>query len=229
MCVIIIAKNKKIKKNTFRKAWSSNSDGFGMAWREGSEIHYKKGLMTLKEAKQFYYSRNFPFPHILHFRIASVGEVCPELTHPFVLGWETALEGQTKTGVLFQNGTSSSSLEYIINIALLRGIKLPGGKWNDARALGIIVRELGVNVLPLIDPGKIAILTPTKLEVYGDFQEYRGNLFSNLYWKFDSYSLYPKYQYTENRLSYPTDDDGITKEENEWLKGIKDENKMVKD
>jgi len=194
MCVIIVAKKHKVDKSTFKKAWDSNPDGFGMAWREKGEVHYKKGMMTLKEAQNFYYSRDFALPHVLHFRIASIGEVCPELTHPFVLGWDLELEGETKKGVLFQNGTASSALHYIIDVALMKGMKIPQGKWNDARALGVLVRELGINVLNFIDPGKVVIFTPNKLNIFGDFDEINGNLFSNLYWR-NNYIHYNDYNF----------------------------------
>jgi len=193
MCVLIVAQKSRIDKSTFKKAWNSNPDGFGIAWREHNEVRYRKGIMSLKEAMKFYYSKKFPLPHVLHFRIASIGEVCPELTHPFELGWNTALEGSTKQGVVFQNGTEPDALKHIITVALIRRQKLPAGKWSDTRALGILIKELGVNVLNFLDAGKVAVFTPDKIYLHGDFEKYKGNLFSNLYWKEDYALRYKEY------------------------------------
>jgi len=221
MCVLIVAQNSKIDKKTFKKAWQENPDGFGMAWRGNGEVHYKKGIMSLKEAMQFYYSREFPLPHILHFRIASVGEVCPELTHPFELGWNTELEGHTKRGVVFQNGTDREALKHIITVALVRKRELPTGKWSDARALGILIKELGVNVLNFLDAGKVAVFTPDKLYLHGEFKEYKGNLFSNLYWQYGyNYRYTPYWQYDYNK-------DRTKQSKNNAKKDIEDDNNDI--
>src|ERR1017187_1470790 len=118
MCVIAIATKQDPNMATLYKCQSANPHGGGVAWAENGFVHYKKGL-NAEEMQELV--ANKPFPHIFHFRIASVGKVIPSLCHAFLVKRKhnCDMAGVTQNPVFFHNGTISD-WKYM---ALLAGVK----------------------------------------------------------------------------------------------------------
>ena len=110
MCVILVGGEKRPTESMVARAFHRNDHGAGIAWLEpaadgeGTEVVWKKDL-NLEEIQDLV--KTVPLPFISHFRIASIGGVRAELTHPFEVGPEANndIEGRTKLAVLFHNGT----------------------------------------------------------------------------------------------------------------------------
>lgn len=83
MCIIAVCKTRALEIDEFSDCWRSNSDGVGMAYPDGKGVWIHKGLMKMSAALEAY--RDLTLPHVIHFRSASSGSICRELTHPFII------------------------------------------------------------------------------------------------------------------------------------------------
>ena len=172
MCVIIGTIGKeKVSEKEIRQAWEGNSDGAGMAWRQGDgKIRVEKGFMKLKEFERAYEQINV-FPHVLHFRIGTSGDKCPELTHPFPCDGHTknSLEF-TADEVLFHNGIVSNWKDLLFNLApaLKKGElkKMLNEPLNDTRVIAYYVERIGKEILGLAS-GKWLHFDKDNLTMYG--------------------------------------------------------------
>ena len=167
MCVILVStETLRPTESQIAKAFRRNGDGAGMAWLEpaedgdGMEVVWKKGIEDLNELQELV--ATVPLPFITHCRIASIGKVCPELTHPFEISeWaDNALEGRSKKGVLFHNGTWHKWDDMLLTSAVRFAMPIPRGRWNDTRALAFLGHLYGPGLYELMPDQKIAIITP---------------------------------------------------------------------
>ena len=85
MCVIAACEKRPMTKDEFQNCFDSNSHGCGFAWRENGLVRMEKGFMDLESAWNFYETIKNILPHVAHFRIRTAGDVCQQLTHPFIV------------------------------------------------------------------------------------------------------------------------------------------------
>lgn len=172
MCVIMVAKKTRPTEEMVERAFGHNHDGFGIAWweraegAEGAEVVWKKGVMEVEEAKRL--CREIPLPYCAHFRMASVGGVKPELTHPFRIN-ETAsleLEGRTTESVLFHNGHWNPWADKALEAAIHSDTPIPIGNWSDTRAMAWMISLYGPGFMELLTTQKGVIMTAQKLSVF---------------------------------------------------------------
>lgn len=90
MC-IIAAKPAGVRMPTRERIdlmWKNNPHGAGLMYVKNGAVQVEKGFMTLES----FYQRLDQLDHemdltaadvVLHFRVASKGDVCPEFCHPF--------------------------------------------------------------------------------------------------------------------------------------------------
>jgi predicted glutamine amidotransferase len=212
MCVLVYTKNnRRITSKEFENCWYSNPDGFGMAWREEiagkTVIKYTKGIMTLKEAWKTYQSVKKE-QMVLHFRIATAGGVCPELTHPFIISETspTMLEYTGTSAVLFHNGSvwnwEKEAVPFILNAR--RRIT---GKMSDTRfvALKTFPLKATENRVSLLkkESGKYLLFSVDSTWRIGTFEEVNSAFFSNSSYK--DYKVVKTSTYNYNNYNY---DDG---------------------
>ena len=192
MCVIIAVGENGKRPTDLQvvKCYQRNAEGAGIAWVEdaadgsGKEVVWKKALDRDQILELV---RTVPQPFIAHFRIASVGGVHPELTHPFEIGPDAVndIEGRTKLGVLFHNGTWGRWEDMVLTSAVKFGFQLPTHKWNDSRAIAYLGWIYGPGLFEILQEQKIAVLTAAGgLEVYHaeKWKNLDGILFSNDAW-----------------------------------------------
>ena len=151
MCVIYVVGKKLPPIRELEVGFKQNSDGAGLAWWEKKKNHVRfvKGLDTLDQVMTVLENDvKGKLPLLMHFRAASQGEKCPELTHPFPVLPDAplTLEGDAPA-VLAQNGTWTSWKESIIGACLRAGVQIPGGLWSDTRAITFLVSLLGPKFL----------------------------------------------------------------------------------
>jgi len=110
---------------------------------------------------------------IIHFRWASVGGIEPLLCHPFPVTAKAALgyEGVCKS-VLFHNGTWGNWESALGVTGDL------DGPMNDSRAAAALVHHKGAKLLKRL-PGRWAVMSSKEIELFGDWQPWRGLLVSN--------------------------------------------------
>lgn len=173
MCIIIVCEKGRLKKEDAIKAAGINKDGCGVAWRQNGKVVWQKGL-ELKDL--FKFIDRLPLPYIVHFRIATVGEICRELTHPFPIDPASTVSpaGTTDGSVLFHNGTITN---YEIELfKLLREgsifIDHVQSKLSDSRAAAMISAVHGLKALDRVYGNqKFCVFSPTEITLYGDFYQ----------------------------------------------------------
>lgn len=189
MCVIICCDKRSghIKPKMLKNAEKMNSDGMGIAWinRKGL-VQWKKGLNSKQVSRLIRKEKpSLTKGYIVHARIASIGDVCPELTHPFVINQEanSSLEGMTDKPVLFHNGTWTEYEDITIKTLVKQGLKMYKGKNSDSRAMAFLSHIYGIEFLQLLKTQKIAILTKDGIRKFGGFPEVDKFSCSNDYFK----------------------------------------------
>lgn len=168
----MLCENKRPTVDMMEKAWNANDDGGGIAWIEpatdgdGNEVVWRKGL-NLKEITEL--ALVAPFPFVAHFRIASSGGVNKYLTHPFPIDNKAslALEGRTKGGVLFHNGTWATWEDACLKAVLGTGTKVPSGRWSDTRAMAWLCSIYGTGFMEFLSRQKgVALMANEDYEVF---------------------------------------------------------------
>lgn len=154
--------------------WERNKDGAGLAWRETQEdgkvlVAWEKGLMGiegLNRVKEL--AKVLPIPFIMHFRIATIGGIRANMTHPFPIDQrgQNTLTGKTDGYVLFHNGTWSEWDREGRETARSTGIPIPSGKWSDSRALAWVCSILGNGYMDFLPTQKGFALGPEGWEIY---------------------------------------------------------------
>ena len=146
-----------------------------MAWREDGKVRWFKGLEPEGLEPLF---AELSGEIVIHFRLASVGEVTPKLCHPFPVTAcaTTRLSGQSRAA-LFHNGTWSSWRETLRRMPIHHR---PDGLMSDTRVAASLVDLCGMDVLDRL-PGRWVFFDRDFTELYGDWREWRGMRASNLY------------------------------------------------
>jgi hypothetical protein len=145
----------RISDGIIEDAYNNNRDGGGMAWLDQAtkKIKWKKNL-DRKEMIAKLAELPDKTPHVVHMRIATVGGVCPELTHPFPITAESSLDEEGEAdSVLFHNGGVGHWKEYLFQAYMQTGIKVPNPPWSDTRAVAVLCHVYGPNVLSIIESG----------------------------------------------------------------------------
>lgn len=186
MCVIAVCEKKLPSLEDLQKMESANGDGAGVAWIENGLVHWRKNL----KAEEIL-DVPFTLPVAIHFRMASIGGVRPELCHPFVVSAQanTDLVGATKKAVLMHNGHWGEWRQFCRNALRKVKGKIPGGSWSDTRALAWLTHIYGPGFLEISEQ-KVALISPKGITLYGAWIIHEGYSVTNTY--FDSGSIWTK-------------------------------------
>lgn len=190
-CIIVCPKEKRPSLSVLQQVAAANPHGAGIAWRENGSIQYLK----TDDVTEIHRAANRARGEVvIHFRIASVGGVCPELRHPFPVTKRAGLcERAGAPAVLFQNGTWSDWREAVAE-AVDDGHKAPAGKMSDSRAAAWLCHTLGRHDWLKDVWSKWVYFSGTELVRYGEWREHDGMLFSNLHWCGRDSSIAPHLQ-----------------------------------
>lgn len=182
MCCILVCPTKSARPtlDVLRAVAAANPHGGGIAWRESGVVQYLKTDDVNELYRVAHEARGVV---VIHFRIASVGGVCNELRHPFPVTRRSGLGDRSSApAVLFQNGTWSGWRDALAE-AELDGHVPPVGRMSDARAAAWLCHVKGRHDwLEETGWSRWVFLSFRELELYGDWQERDGILFSNLHW-----------------------------------------------
>ena len=193
MCVIICIEDGKYpSKSTLEDAESMNCHGGSIAWldKQGRK-YYQKGIKA-KAITKIINKQLKPKgikTAIIHFRIASVGNVNKKLCHPFEITSRVDLNlsgERMTTDLLFHNGTWT---EYAEEMLVFLGkhskpMTIPYGEFSDSRVMAYLAKRMGAKKMAKLVTGwnKIAILTSDGITRYGTgWVKHKGNTCSNDY------------------------------------------------
>ena len=185
MCVIIVNISKRMTEEQVSKAFDTNDDGAGIAWREDDLVHWRKGLL-LHEIQELI--ATVPLPFVAHFRIASAGGIDPTLCHPFAIDKQASsmVEGTFKGHVLFHNGHWNPWKANLLDSTIRSNRPLPAGKWSDSRTMALLASRYGINVLDIIDE-KAVVFSTKDIEYFGGtnaWSKVDDLICSNTHWQY---------------------------------------------
>lgn len=177
MCLLICAVNSVPPEEYLTRAADQNGDGAGIAWIEGSQIRFHKGLEVDEVIS---YTGKLKLPYMIHFRAATAGGRAPGLTHPFPItkSSDLSLRG-TAPSVLGHNGHWWKWQDDLKLLLAARGHKWPMGPVSDSRAMAICTYILGPEFLNHVDE-KVAVLSPKGFRIFNQpkFTEIDGVWYS---------------------------------------------------
>jgi predicted glutamine amidotransferase len=175
MCVIIYCKDgKKPTNEILSKCWNGNSDGCGFGIRRGSKLTFRKGLMTKEDAINTIEPIKRFDELVIHFRLATAGGKCEEMTHPFnsIILNNRLLSGRADF-LFFHNGHDHRY-----------ATKAEKFGWSDSALAAIDAENDELDSFY----GKAIIMKSDKTDVLGDFSNVDGILYSNSGWSYTTYS-----------------------------------------
>lgn len=188
MCVIIHKpKNAIVSQETLTKCWSANPHGAGFMYASNGFLKVVKGLMTLDSFLQAYKEHELAEKEVvIHFRLASAGEVVPGLTHPFWVFDDGEKEQDlafVHNGHMFEydvGGLKQSDTVVFRNEMLA---KLPHDFLHNDAIVELLDSYLDGSIMVFMDNlGNVSVLGNTDSAVMLD-----GVKFSNEFWR-DEYS-----------------------------------------
>lgn len=212
MCVAFVTnKEKRVPDEWVRAAYQHNNAGAGIAYRDGEEVVWKKG-MNLEEVQEL--NETVPLPYALHFRIPTCGGPIKKLTHPFPIeeNVSLALDGRIKGSVLFHNGHWGRWKDFMLEAAARGRLKIPGDKWSDSRAMAWMAAHFGDGVLDLIDE-KICAFGANSIDIYGTGWTVRETIWcSNIHWEgaVKRYEAQTDWRNTHNPIKLADDKEEIS-------------------
>lgn len=178
-----------------------NPDGGGIAYLDKGKVVWEKGLSYI----DFLDFKFIEGPMLIHFRMATVGEPVPELTHPFPVTKGVELNTKGETDVVFAHNGHVHEWKELLLPAIDTNNPLPGGEyWSDSRAMAFLVHRYGENFLNLITGQKFATLSRNGIKRWGSWHKYDDKIWTsydpsmrNEYYDWfdneEDYALYNRY------------------------------------
>lgn len=178
MCVIAVCLDDRLTPRMIDKMWADSPHMGGVAWRAQfkgvDHVFWKKGL-SLKEMHET--AKDIPLPAVWHFRKQTVGGECAELNHPFPVTnkVEALLEGHTRGGVLFHNGTLSGWEDRMLRACVDFKIPIPDDELSDSRAIAFLTSIYGKNYMNLLPDNQRGLyFSPTELVYFQGDPKIKG-------------------------------------------------------
>lgn len=195
MCIIAICETRHLTDVEIHNCFLNNSDGAGLAFPVPSgKVHVEKGFMTEDHLLSYYHAmKELPFfPHVVHFRIATSGDISREMTHPYKMSLlsELAVSEDTECSVLFHNGVISDWKSSLVNLVTSKQIPgMPKGPMNDTRLAAIMasIPEIGDDILEVLSGKFVKVRPDGHIIRWGDFIFDNGIHFSNNGYKWVTY------------------------------------------
>jgi len=183
MCVVIHKPaGIKITSHTLERCWNVNSDGAGIMYAQNDALHIHKGMMEFDEFYKFY-SEHIDKDMLIHFRLASDGEINKGMTHPFLVFPGL---GVMHNGILNLSSTRhylslhkkfSDTYAFVLNVLS----KLPQDFLYNEGIVKLLMDAVDGSTLVFMD-------STGKINIIGNYAEtviYEGCWFSNKYWMVD--------------------------------------------
>jgi len=187
MCVIINIEDGNFPKlETLKSAEKLNSHGGSIAFLIKGKLCYQKNI-SAKKINKIINNRLIPNgvkTAIIHFRIASVGNVNARLCHPFPISKEVKTDlkvEDSKFDLLFHNGTVSNWEKMLIKSIQDNYGKIPKGELSDSRIIAFLLNRHGHGIIKDSTMNKFSILTKNGIVKYGSWVKVDKNDCSNDY------------------------------------------------
>ena len=180
MCVIVYKpKGVSIDEQNLEDCYASNPDGIGLMYQANGRVVVRKGL-TLPETTGMVASLEGDV--VLHFRLATSGDVDAANCHPFAITHDPDVLGSDAREV---------RAAIVHNGVMPKWVK-QGSAWSDtarfvSKYLANIPRKTRDKALQKASKttgGKFAMMSYTDVDMYGNWNEVDEVWYSNLHWEF---------------------------------------------
>lgn len=176
MCIIVY-KPQNVEmpaKTVWQNCWSANHDGIGLMYRDNGKVQIKKGFMTLESFENALENLKKKadlnaLDLVVHFRFATHGTVNPGNCHPFPVTENLKRMQEvelTATRALAHNGI-------LHKYAPPKSLKVSDTMYFISKNHKNLSRTLKDT------DGKFILMTGTKTQVFGQFVQEGGVLYSN--------------------------------------------------
>lgn len=198
MCVIIASQSGIMPSDEDLTACSlANGDGAGIAWNDGKFLHVQKGITVDDLSREIELARGCPY--VLHFRLATHGEISRDNSHPFWLD-------PTQNGVLAHNGILSGyGSKTLVDTQDYIARRLPqiwgdfaGRPWRNSKKRAKVGKDIGYG-------NKFAVL-----DLYGDVSIVNEHLgkrlpeYPDVWFSNDSWTWYSRDRFVSRARELPS-------------------------
>jgi len=179
MCIAILNKKGILPKERLRRCWVSNPHGAGFAYYNNNKITIIKEMDNFDNFYKYYKkhrSSNLNVDFILHFRIATHGEICEQNTHPFLIDKTSAF---AHNGIISNcaDSTSKKSDTVIFKEKILQ--KLPNNWHKNPLYIELISGYIGYSKLVFIKKHESFIINED-LGIWDDGNWYSNNSYKEI-------------------------------------------------
>lgn len=176
MCVIVIKPpNTGVSREDIEAMYKQNPHGVGISYYDPKEdmLVWRKGLTDWDEIEEII-KELYPIEAIIHFRYGTSGPNNAEMCHPFPIGEENRLSGESKQ--LFYHNGELKSFEPENNSPYSDAYIF----WKDV--INHIDIPLTKEIVKWFDDGinKMAIHTTEGIQTVGEYYDWNGLKVSNL-------------------------------------------------
>lgn len=166
MCLIAYTPtvSSRLTYTEITKAFASNGDGAGLMFSDGKTLTIDKGLFTVDEFCEAYYSIPDSYPVVSHFRWATHGKKNSDNCHPFALC--EGRVGMVHNGILPSPESGESDTKFWADTVFWG--RRPGFLMSHAFR-DHVEKVIGYNKIVLMDSaGKVSILNANQGVQKGD-------------------------------------------------------------
>ena len=188
MCVILVMEKGRLTEQELQNAWRANPHGAGIVIRGHGGLTVYRGIAKMQNLIDVY--ATIPdVPHLLHTRLATVGGISPQLTHPMVISRTSPVDVMRvvddRHAWLVHNG-HVTDWETLGVTALCHGARFKGPT-SDTRILAALVAIAGPQVLAILDATAV-ISRPGSFVKYGStWSILRDGIYqSNRLWSYNA-------------------------------------------
>lgn len=160
ICIIIVRPpGKHLNRTELKEAFRINSDGAGLMYNDGDEIHIMKGWFGFRKFYKSFRALELKFPRstfVIHMRIGTSGERNKANCHPFQVNKRV---GFAHNGIMHSLGNKvrSDTKEFVEDVLC----KLPDGWWDNKDVLAALSRcavASGSKFVLLVGTGSYTII-----------------------------------------------------------------------
>lgn len=187
MCVILHKKEGfSVCESDIKDAFETNPDGCGLMYREKNIVITEKGMWDISHLLRRIKALGTK-EYVLHLRIATHGLINEGNCHPFKVG---------NNHYYMHNGTLTINCRN----------KKMSDTWHFAQFLKTVkLNNRFIDYLgDIVGFNKLIFMNGEHTRTVGNWEDYQGNSWSNLYWQYSGYFGSGFNNSTNRYYSYPT-------------------------
>jgi len=190
MCIgIYVPEGKYVNKKTLKVCYENNPDGAGLMYSDGKNLIIDKGFFSFKsfwkEYRSIMQGDKKKSGIVLHFRVATHGNISKRNCHPFQVNENLGFVHNGMIDIKMEKGSTMSDTA-VFNELILK--KLPGNWMNNDSIIELISGYIGQSKLIFMDStGSVLIINKSLGEwkdgIWYSNTTYKGVVVRRQLWK----------------------------------------------